>query len=277
MTTLDFQAVRDGGIDPLAAVLRRYSFGYCAAHDFTVCEEIMVDDYALFMGDIEVRDRDGQYIPATAKVYRQYPGLGFTVHKLILGDNRAALHFSEYGHSTLFDNDSVWNGISLYQWDGTRLTQCRVEQDYYSRRIQQKSGQAGRILAAAHDPWLRAPLPADDETQTVARQWLLDGGLLSAETGALDDEHWADPKRMRFDSPVVEILDLFTAGPDAAFHVQISGRYAGGLDDLDEHLGRPANLYATGFVTVADGAVTDAQAVTDRLAAERRLIASAGS
>jgi hypothetical protein len=273
MTTPDFQVMRDGGLDPFAALLRRYSFAYTAAHDFSVCAEIMVEDYVLFMGDIEVRDRENQYIPATAKLYRQFPGLGFTVHRFILGENRAALHFSEYGHSTLFDNDSVWNGISLYEWDGQRLTECRVEQDYYSRRIQQKSGNAGEIRAPAHDPWLRTPAAAAGSTEIIARQWLLDGGLLDAPVGSLDDEHWAAPKRMSFDAATVEVLDLFAAGGEAAFHVLVSGTYGGGLDDLDEHVGRPADLYASGYVSVADGVITDVHAVTDRLAAERRLIA----
>jgi hypothetical protein len=272
MTPEDTKTMRDSGLDPLAALLRRYSFAYTAAHDFSVCPEIMVDDYLLIMGDIEVRDRENQYIPATAKLYRQFPGLGFTVHRFILGEGRAALHFSEYGHSTLYDNDSVWSGISLYEWDGARLTKCRVEQDYYSRRGQQKAGRSGPVLAPAHDPWLTDPTAAGSGVEAAARQWLADGGLASAPVGGLDDEHWAPAKRMRLTAATVQILDIFAAGDQAAFHVLVSGTYAGGLDGQDDRVGRSATLYATGFVTVSDGAVTEVHAITDRLAAERRLI-----
>jgi predicted ester cyclase len=273
--TIDARETRDGGLEPLAALLRRYSFAYTAAHDFSVCSEIMVDDYVLFMGDIEVRDREGQYIPATAKLYRQFPGLGFTVHRFVLSETRAALHFSEHGHSTLFDNDSAWGGISLYEWDGSRLTECRVEQDYYSRRIQQKSGHADLIEAPAHDPWLTAPVPADAGTESAVREWLTGGGLLAAPVGCVDDEHCAAPKRMAFTEASTEVLDIFSAGPQAPFHALISGNYAGGLDGLDEHIGRPANLYVTGIATVRDGSVAEVRAITDRLAAERRMSAAA--
>ena len=49
--------------------------------------------------------------------------------------------------------------------------------------------------------------------------------------------------------------------------------YAGGPDDRDHLRGFPSALYVSGPATVRDGAVTDVRAVTDRLAAERRMAA----
>lgn len=69
------------------------------------------------------------------------------------------------------------------------------------------------------------------------------------------------------------ILDVFTAGDRAAFHVRADGSYLGGLAGLAGQEGRSASRYATGLVTVSGGTVRAVRAVTDRLAAERRLTA----
>jgi predicted ester cyclase len=78
---------------------------------------------------------------------------------------------------------------------------------------------------------------------------------------------------MLLSAPRTEVLDLFGAGARVAFHVVHRGTYAGGLDDCDHLRGRSASLHASGLLTVRDGEVVDVRAVTDRLAAERRLAA----
>jgi predicted ester cyclase len=254
-------------LHPLAALLRRYSFGYTAAHDFAVCRELMVEDYVLRMGEHEVRGRDSAYVPATEKQYRQYPGLGFTVHELVLGADRAALRFTEHGRSVLHGGGAAWSGISLYRWDGERLVECRVEQDYSSRRTQQGTGRAHPVEAPGIDPWTVDPSPADAATDAAVRAWLAAGGLAEAPLGSLDDEHTARPDRFRLDDATTTVLDLFTAGDRAAFHVLTEG-----TND-----GRRASLYASGLATVAGGEVVAVRAVTDRLAAERRLALRAGA
>jgi predicted ester cyclase len=252
-------------LHPLAALLRRYSFGYTAAHDFAVCRELMVEDYVLRMGEHEVRGRDTAYVPATEKQYRQYPGLGFTVHELVLGEDRAALHFTEHGRSVLHGGGAAWSGISLYRWDGARLVECRVEQDYAGRRAQQRSGRAHRVQAPGIDPWTVDPSPAGAATESVVRDWLGVGGLADAPAGSLDDEHSAAPDRVLLDGATTTVLDLFAAGDRAAFPVLVEGTRDG----------RPAALYATGLASVAGGEVVAVRAITDRLAAERRLGAPA--
>lgn len=259
------------GLHPLAALLRRYSFGYTAAHDFSACADIMVEDYLLRMGEHEVRGRDTAYIPATAKQYRQFPGLGFTVHELLLGEDRAALHFTEHGRSLLCGTEASWTGLSLYRWDGTRLTECRVEQDYYGRRTQLSAGVPNPVPTPGLDPWTGPGAPADPAAEAVLREWLDAAGPLCAPAGRVDDEHSAPARRPLLDQPRITVLDLFTAGSRGAFHLRASGAYAGGLADLDGYLDRPVTLYVTGMATVRGGEPTDIRVVTDRLAAERRL------
>jgi predicted ester cyclase len=256
---------------PFAALLRRYSYAYTASHDVSVCPQIITDDYVLRMGEHTLLGRDGAYIPASQRQFRQFPTLGFTVHDLVLGEDRAALSFTEHGYSVRHGAGSAWKGVSLYRWDGRRLTECRVEQDYHSRRSQQLSGQPTPVVSPGLDPWAGQPEPLNATTAEVSRTWLNQNGIADAPAGALDDEHSAPVQRMMLDEPEVTVLDLFTAGARAAFHIRIDGRYSGGLIGQDRHIGRRASLYASGLLTVSHGTVTNARIVTDRLGAERRM------
>jgi hypothetical protein len=256
---------------PFAALLRRYSYAYTASHDLDVCPQIMTDDYVLRMGEHVLRGRDEAYIPATQRQFRQFPTLGFTVHDLVLGEDRAAMSFTEHGRSISGGGYSSWSGISLYRWNGERLTECRVEQDYYSRRSQQLSGQPTAVVSPALDPWAGRPLGPDATTDEVGRTWLHQNGIADTPVGARDDEHGSPMQRMVLDEPRITVLDLFTAGSRAAFHVRVDGSYGGGLDGQDRHLGRSTSLYASGLLTVTNGEVSDARIITDRLGAERRI------
>jgi predicted ester cyclase len=101
--------------------MRRYSYAYTASHDFSVLDELMVPDYELWMGDSRVTGREENYRPATARVYEEFPGLGFVVHELLCSGERIALRFSEHGRSVTRGGSASWSGISLYRWDGKRL------------------------------------------------------------------------------------------------------------------------------------------------------------
>ncbi|MGW4339977.1 nuclear transport factor 2 family protein [Rhodococcus koreensis] len=252
--------------------MRRYSFAYTAAHDFDVCRSIMVDDYVLRMGEAKIVGREDAYIPATSKQYRQYPGLGFTVHELVLGEGRAVMRFTEHGQSKVFGNQAAWRGISLYRWNGERLTECRVEQDYYGRRSQQRSGVPDAIAAPGVDPWMSEAIAADSGAESLVRAWIEAGGITHAPLGSIDNEHCAPADRLVIDNCKATVLDLFSAGSRVAFHVLLEGAYAAGLG-LADCVGRPVSLYATGLVTVREQAVVDVHIVTDRLQAERRLLA----
>jgi predicted ester cyclase len=257
-------------LHPFAELLRRYSFAYTAAHDFSVCEHVMSDDYVLRMGDHTLRGRDSEYKPATAKQYRQFPGLGFAVHEFICNGDRAALHFSEYGWSVLQQAYCAWRGISMYRWDGSRLVECRLEQDYYARRRQLLSGVPDPVMSPGWDPWLTPIEDCVTRHEEVVRAWLLAGGLLGSPRGALDDEHSVNPCRALIDATHIEVSDLFSAGESVVFQSITRGAYRGGMPHLDQHVGRRAALYATGIATVTDGKVGNVRAVTDRLGLEKR-------
>ncbi|MDM3973533.1 nuclear transport factor 2 family protein [Mycobacterium marseillense] len=123
-------------------MLRRYAYASTASHDVNVCPQIITDDYVLRMGGHTLQGRDGAYIVASQRQFRQFPTLGFTVHDLVLGEDRAALSFTEHGYSVRYGVGSAWNGVSLYRWDGRRLTECRVEQDI--TRVARSNGRASR-------------------------------------------------------------------------------------------------------------------------------------
>jgi predicted ester cyclase len=232
----------------------------------------MVPDYVLHMGEHQVRGRDGPYVAATAKQYRQFPGLALTVHDVVVGEDRIAMHFTEHGRSTVANQCAAWSGVSLYRWNGEQLTECRVEQDYFARRQQLTGSKTDVIPAPAADPWTERPLQASPTTEQAVRDWLCQGGISEAPAGSLDNEHSARARRPLLADPQVSVLDMFTAGHRAAFHAVVRGRYQGGLGSLGECRDQDASLYVAGLATVEGGRVK-VRAVTDRLAAARRLIA----
>ncbi|MTD13872.1 nuclear transport factor 2 family protein [Nakamurella sp. YIM 132087] len=258
--------------DHLSELLRRYAFGYTAAHDFSVCDELMVDDYLLIMGPAQVSGREENYKPATARLYQQFPTLGFTVHDLVLGTDRAALRFSEHGRSLRTGTSGSWRGISMYRTRDGLLSECRVEQDYHSRR-EQLEGVLGPlpVPSPALDPWLQEPMPADPRIEQVVRDLLADPAFLQDEVLEVDDAHGP---RVRLDDATVTVLDLFGAGERVAFHVRLDGSYRSGLAVPEDRAGRPADLYITGIVTVGGGDQVTGHLVTDRYTAARRLTAA---
>jgi predicted ester cyclase len=260
----------DHGLHPLADLMRRYAFGYTACHDFDACRQIMVDDYVLRMGAHVLRGREEAYIPATVRQYRQFPGLGFTVHDFVMNGDRCALRFSEHGRSVLRGTEAVWHGISLYRWDGNALLECRVEQDYFARRRQLDSGQVDPLTPPHVDPWAPPPQPPDPRIEAVAEAWLFAGGL--ADPGVLfDDEPWAQPCRAALQVERIDIQDLFSAGSRVVFHTALHGRYIGGLSLPEACAGRPAVLWVAGVAEVEEDRVVSGRVVSDRLGLQRRL------
>lgn len=261
-------------LSPLATLLRRYAYGYTANHDFAVCDEIMVDDYVLHMNTFSLRGRDEQYKPATAKQYGQYPGLGFTVHGFVSNGHRAALHFTEHGRSIVSGTSASWQGISMYRWDHKRLTECRVEQDYFSRAAQQRSGEPVPVSPPALDPFMTPDASASAQAEEIVRAWLESSQWFEDPQVSWDDAIPGSP-RTRLRDPVSRVIDLFSAGTHVGFHVAVSGTYAGGLGDEHDALQSVhAELYATGLVEVIDER-TAGHVVSDRHTFLRRLAASA--
>ena len=263
-------------LDPLSHLMKRYCFGYTATHDFSVADQIMSEDYTFFMGEHVFKGREEAYKPAAGRQFEAYPGLGFTVHEFFSNGDRCAMYFSEHGYSKQFGALTAWHGASLYRWNGERLTECRIEQDYYGRRRQLASKNADLIDSPACAPWVGPIEPASETNERLVEQWLEEGGLLKSRVGSLDDERVAPViVRAMFTDEQVKVLDIMSAGHRVAFQMRIDGSYAGGLDELAGHEGATACLYAAGIVHVIDGEIGIVRAVTDRYTMERRMLAAA--
>jgi SnoaL-like polyketide cyclase len=257
-------------MDPLVALMRRYVVDYTNRHDTAVCAEIMEPGYTLRMGPHVVAGRDDAYIPATVKQFTQFPGLGLTVHEIVTDGERLAMRFSEHGASARHRGAAAsWTGIGLYRWNGERLVDNSVEQDYLARRRQLDGDGPDPVAPPAVAPWDTAPVPAAPAAEAAAREWIaagLPGGDVRWDDG--DDHRLLDDAASRVD-------DLFSAGDRVAFRLTRTGRYSGaGLPGLDDYAGLPATLHLVALVRVAGGEVVGGHGVRDRLGLARALLES---
>jgi predicted ester cyclase len=257
-------------MNKFVALMRRYVSDYTNRHDFTVCDEIMVPGYTLHMGTYDLTGRDSHYKPATAKQFQQFPGLSLTVNEIVTNGLRLSLRFSEHGASIRHNGAlASWSGIGLYKWDGERLTENYVEQDYYSRREQLASAQPKPVESPALAPWDTTPQPEDNAAENVVRE-LLSQGDLSASADIVFDDAWTGAPAQRILQPDGAVIDdLFSAGDQVAFRITQSGRV---LADFAAALaGTPAILHMTGIVTVREGRIVGGRVIRDRLGLYRRL------
>lgn len=262
-------------ISPFAQVLRTYSYGYTATHDLDLTAQIMVEGYELRMGAFLLRGRDSEYRSAAERQFLQYPGMGFTVLDVVTNGDRAAMRFCEHGVNGRSRTGAAWTGIGLYEWDGSRLTSCRVEQDYLSRARQLAAGAGDAVPAPALDPWIAAAGAEEPATVEAVRRWL-DREWLRDRAVVFDDEDRATAHRVELDGARTRVLDIFGAGDAVAFHVEVEGGVLAGPGLPESAIGRDATLYASGLVRLRDGIVVG-HVVTDRFAFARRLADGAGA
>jgi predicted ester cyclase len=259
-------------MDPFVALMRRYVVDYTNRHDTGVCAEIMEPDYVLRMGPHVVAGRDEAYVPAAAKQFTQFPGLGLTVHEIVTNGERLAMRFSEHGASARHRGAAAaWAGIGLYRWNGERLVDNSVEQDYLARRRQLDGGSPDPVAPPAVAPWDTAPVPADPGAEAAVREWIaagLPGGGVRWDDG---DDH-----RLLDDDAESQVDDLFSAGERVAFRLTRTGRYAdGSLPGLGaDYAGLPATLHLVALVRVAGGEVVGGHGVRDRQGLGRALLES---
>jgi hypothetical protein len=258
-------------MEPFVALMRRYVNDYTNRHDVSVCPEIMEPGYTLRMGPHEVTGRDELYIPASQKQFAQFPGLCLTVHEIVTNGDRLAMRFSEHGRSVKHDGrGAAWTGLGLYRWNGTKLVENFVEQDYLARRRQLASGVPADVEPPALAPWDTVALDPNPAAEAVVREWISSGagaGPVTLDDGAPD---------ILLDDASSQVDDLFSAGPHVAFRVTRTGTYVGGLGPdagIDDATlaGAPGTLHLVGLVTVADGRVTGGRIVRDRLGLARSL------
>ena len=257
--------------EPFVALMRRYCIDYTNSHDLSVCDGIMEPDYVVHITGMAL-ERDATYKPSVEQVFERFPNLGLVVHEFVTNGDRLAMRFSEHA-ATPEGVLACWSGIGVYNWNGTRLTTCRVEQDFWSQQRQLESGVPDALEPPHIDPWTTTvAVAADPAAEQVVRAWLAAGDLAATARGRIDE---GSPST---DEPVlkvagVEVVDLFSAGDRVAFHASFSGAYAGGLGDLVAgRVGDDARLDVAGVVTVTDGAVTDTCIVTDRFGTWLRLL-----
>jgi predicted ester cyclase len=254
-----------GLMEPFIALMRRYCIDYTARHDLSVCDDIMVPGYTLHMGVHDLAGRDDAYKPAAAAQFRQFPGLCLTVSEIVCSGGRLALRFTEHGASARHDGaPAAWAGIGLYRWDGQRLLENYVEQDYLARRRQLAEGRPDPVEPPAVAPWDTRSVPADLAAEEVVRAWLAAGDL----SGVTADD--GRPPHRPIAVSRTDIGVLFSAGPRVAFHAVQHGPLTGEDPRFAGH--GEAMLHMAGVVQVDGGRVTAGRVVTDRLGLLRRLV-----
>lgn len=252
---------------PFVALMRTYCIDYTNSHDQTLYDQIMEPDYVVHINgmDLEVST---SYARSVEQLFGIAPGLGLVVHDFVLNGDRLCMYFSE--HSAMPGPDgpvlACWRGIGLYKWNGTRLTENYVEQDYVAMQAQIASGVPHPLTPPHIDPWTTTqPIPADPAAEAFLREWLERADLTDARHHEIDDARAGTVYEPVLDVESVTVNDLFSAGSSVPFHVTMHGTYRGGLgDELDAQLGAPASLDVVGIARVGGGAVDHLDAITGR-------------
>jgi len=257
-------------MDPFVALMRRYCIDYTNSHDLRVCDEIMEPDYVVHIAGMSLV-RDAAYRPAVEMVFARFPGLCLAIHEIITNGERLAMRFTEHAADAIEGKLCCWAGIALYRWNGAKLSECRVEQDFLSQRRQLETGRPDLLEPPHLDPWTTTrAVSGEAATESTVAEWLRSGEIGRAPAGSIDE---TDVSHFRpvLDPTRVEIHDLFSAGRRAAFHATIEGRYRGGLPDAHSFRGEEMHLTVAGLATVERGRIEDVRIVTDRLGACARL------
>jgi hypothetical protein len=248
---------------PFVALMRKYCIDYTNSHDQSVCDEIMEPDYVVHICGAALT-RDESYKPAARRVFDEYPGLGLIVHEIVTNGERLALRFSEHGAAVSEGGrTAVWNGIGLYKWNGRRLTENFVEQDFAGRALQFARGEPNEVEPPHVDAWGTKPAAPNPAREEAMRRWLSRGDLRLARAGVIDDGA-VDAHKPVLAVESVRINDLFSASDRVAFHATHIGRIT---DEAQQ-----AELHIAGLARVDDdGAVAHLRAVTDRFGMRMRL------
>lgn len=255
-------------ISPQTRLLRGFAIEFLTCHEPAAVPRIMDPAYRLSIGGHVFDGRDDAYLPATAAQLDQFPGLCVTVHDVVIGADAVAMRFTEHGVSGKHaGRAAAWGGVTLFRIECDRLRQGWAEEDYFARKRQLASGICDAVRAPHRNPWDIVPQDPDPATEAAVRAWL---GAPAAWSNI--DEISAEGPRLA-DLVTIDrttVSALFTAGDRAAFHLECHGRYIGGFPDIAA-TGAPATLCLAGLLTVADGAVIEAQVAADRLGLHRAL------
>lgn len=242
---------------------RRWVVDYFNCHDASAAREFARADYALRIGEYTFAGRDEQWLPAVQKQMDTFPGLGMTVHQVLASANRVAVLFTQHGASGGSGGRvTCWSGVAIYLSDGQQLSGCVAQEDYMTRQRQLKSGVADLVEAPSPAPWDTPMLARDTQAEAVVRAWLTESWPPAAPGVRCDDEHITGVPLV-FDVASGEISELFSSGPEVAFHVRQTGSYLGGLPGVESR-GRTSVLHCNGIVRVQDGRVHSGRVIRDR-------------
>jgi len=237
---------------------------YFNRHDSRVCHEFITPDYALRIGEYTFAGRDEQWLPAVQKQMDLFPGLGMTVHRVLVGVDQVAVYFTEHGASGGVGGVmACWSGVAIYRSQGNMLCGCVAQEDYMTRQRQLKSGLADPIAAPAPAPWDTPALPAEPHAEGVVRQWLTQSWPSHSPGVLCDDEHLTGAPPLAFKVLTSEVIDLFSSGSEVAFHVRQTGHYLGGFAGVAAS-DREVVVHCNGMVTVKDGAVHSGRVIRNR-------------
>ena len=268
MATLEPVSVTAPACDAVS-LARRWVVDYFNRHDASAAREFATPTYALRIGEYTFAGRDEQWLPAVQKQMDQFPGLGMTVHQVLVGTNEVAVWFTQHG-AAAGGRIACWSGVAIYQSNGHQLTGCVAQEDYLTRQRQLKSGVGDAIDAPAPAPWDTVPLSPNPQAEALVRQWLAHSWPCSESAVRCDDEHIT---RLALDFSVQDsdITVLFSSGSEVAFHVRQTGFYRGGL------IGQPAStrltvLHANGIVRVEAGRVVAGRVIRDRAGLRAQLL-----
>jgi hypothetical protein len=252
-------------------LMKHYVIDYTNRNDQSQTPHIMEPDYVLRMGDHVLKGRDSAYHDATAKQMKQFPNLCLTVHEIATSGERLVMRFSEHGASQLHDGARcAWGGIGLYSWNGSKLTGNFVEQDYFSRRHQLKTGRTHLVDHPAVDPWNSRAEAPDRESEAIVRTWLASGQLASTPNVLVDDQWTGARVSPLLEQSHIELDDFFSCGGTVAFHATQHGRLLAEVE-IGGEAGTTAYLHIAGLVHVAEGRVSSGRIIRNRLDLVRRL------
>jgi hypothetical protein len=249
--------------------IRRYVFGFVNSHDFSVCRDLMSDDYTLHMGDSEVVGREGDYIPAVRHQIDQFPDMGMTIHDVITDGDHVVLHFSEHGRSC--DGlVAAWPGVSIYRFDGTHLVECWVEQDHYSRRKQLTERSALPLLPGSTAPFSGHAAQPSAAADAAVRRWLGDISQWPPAGVEPDPGPHSRPSVALDNAEVIPNV-VVAAGDRVAFHATVWGDYRGSLEGADASRPTRLPLHVAATASVRAGHIEVDYIATNRVAFLRRL------
>ena len=261
---------------PFVALMRIYCNDYTNRHDTSVCPLIMEPGYTLHMGVHDLVGRDERYTPAAMKQFTQFPGLCLTVNQIVTNGDRLVMRFSEHGASNRHDGRvAAWNGIGLYRWNGKKLLENFVEQDYFSRTVQLDGGDPLPVENPAIAPWDSPAEPENPAAEAFVRGLIESGDILDQPALLFDDEWISGAAGDRVIEPESAVInDIFSAGDHVAFHVAMSGRLRADSVLAGDNAGEKVLLHMGAVVRVEQDELVWGRGVRDRLGLKRRLAQS---